>query len=158
KVAQSKSDVSLQIGTESRMDFLIHHGFRARLDAESLVTGILYIDLAMISNAPPPQYHQVTPEYQEIPTMPTEVQQLLSNLAHFHVGRLQENLNKLLTQVDSKLAELNVADINAGITNLLGSANRLVTSEDLTSSLASLRQTLDRAHILVKHVDNYVDP
>src|SRR5215468_7446319 len=64
KVVQTKSDVSLEIGNESRLDFLIHHGFRARLDAESLVTGILYVDLAIIPNAPPPQYHQLTPEYQ----------------------------------------------------------------------------------------------
>lgn len=158
KVIQGKSDVSLQVGTQSRMDFLIARGFRARLDAESLVTGILYVDLAMISNAPPPEFHQLTPEYQEIPTMPTEVQQLLSNLAHLDVGRLQDNLNHVLTQVESKLAQLNVADINAGVTNLLGSANRLVTSQDLTNAVASLSQTLDRASILVKHVDNCVDP
>src|SRR5215470_5511574 len=139
KIAQAKSDVSLQVGIQSRMDFLIAHGFRACLDAESLVTGILYVDLAIISNAPAPQYHQLTPDYQEIPTMPTDVQHLLSNLAHFDIGRLQENLNQVLTRADSSLAQLNVAEINAGITNLLGSANRLVTSDDLTNSLAELR-------------------
>src|SRR5262245_10505187 len=69
KVVQTKSDVSLQVGTQARMDFLIQRGFRARLDAESLVTGLLYVDLAIVSNAPPPEFHQITPEYQEIPTM-----------------------------------------------------------------------------------------
>jgi paraquat-inducible protein B len=158
KVAQAKSDVSLEIGKESRLDFLIRHGFRARLDAESLVTGILYVDLAIIPNAPAPEFHQLTPEYHEIPTMPTEVQQLLSNLAHFDIGRLQGNLNRVLTQVDSKLGELNVVDINAGVTNLLGSANRLVTSDDLTNSLVALRETLVNAKTLVQRVDGRVDP
>ena len=158
KVAEAKSDVSLMIGDQDRLDLLMKHGFRARLDAESLVTGVLYIDLAIVSNAPPPEFHQLTPEYQEIPTMPTEVQQLLSNLAHLDVGRLQENLNHVLTHADSSLAQLNVADINAGVTNLLGSANRLVTSEDLTNSLAALRQTLVNAGTLVRRIDGRVDP
>ncbi len=158
KVAQAKSDVSLQIGDESRLDFLIRHGFRARLDAESLVTGILYVDLAIVSNAPAPVFHQLSPDYQELPTMPTEVQQLLSNLAHLDVGRLQENLNHVLTHVDSSLSQLNVAEINAGVTNLLGSANRLVTSDDLTNSLAALRQTLVNARTLVGRIDGRVDP
>src|SRR5258705_4556356 len=99
----------------------------------------------MLPDAAPAVFHQIDPQYQEIPTMHTEVQQLLSNLAHLDVGRLQENLNHVLTHADSSLAQLNVADINAGVTNLLGSANRLVTSEDLTNSLAALRQTLVNA-------------
>ena len=158
KVAEAKSDVSLQIGNQDRLDRLITHGFRGRLDAESLVTGVLYVEIAMLPDAPPPVFHQINPEYQEIPTVPTEVQQLLSNLAHLDVGRLQENLNHVLTQVDSKLAELNVADINAGVTNLLGSANRLVTSDDLTNSLVALRQTLLNAQTLVRRIDGRVDP
>lgn len=158
KLAQGKSDELLHIDSQAMLDHLIQRGFRGRLDAENLVTGILYVDLAIVSNAPPPKLHQVTPQYQEIPTMPTEVQQLLSNLAHLDVGRLQENLNQVLTHVDSSLGQLNVADINAGITNLLGSANRLVTSEDLTNSLAALRQTLTSAGTLVRRVDARVDP
>jgi paraquat-inducible protein B len=114
--------------------------------------------MAIIPDAPPPVFHQITPEYEEVPTMPTEVQQLLSNLAHFDIGRLQGNLNRVLTQVDSKLGELNVADINAGVTNLLGSANRLVTSDDLTNSLVALRETLVNAKTLVQRVDGRVDP
>jgi paraquat-inducible protein B len=158
KVAQAKSDVSLQIGEQAHLNDYIKHGFRARLDAESLVTGVLYVEMAIIPDAPPPVFHQISPEYEEVPTMPTEVQQLLSNLAHFDIGRLQGNLNRVLTDVDSKLGELNVADINAGVTNLLGSANRLVTSDDLTNSLVALRQTLVNAQTLVRRIDGRVDP
>jgi paraquat-inducible protein B len=158
KVAQAKSDVSLEIGSETRLDYLIRQGFRGRLDAESLVTGVLYVDLAILPDAPRPVFHQITPDYQEIPTVPTEVQQLLSNLGHLDVGRLQENLNHVLTHVDSSLGQLDVAGINAGVTNLLGSANRLVTSDDLTNSLSELRQTLANAQALVRRIDGRVDP
>ena len=158
KMAQAKSDVLLQIGNQAHLDDYIRRGFRARLDAESLVTGVLYVEMAIIPDAPPPVFHQLTPEYQEVPTVPTEVQQLLSNLAHLDVARLSENLNRVLTRLDSRLAELDVAEINAGITNLLNSANRLVASPDLTGSLALLRQTLDHTDRLVKRIDNCVDP
>ena len=156
KLAQSKSDDRIQFG-KARLDHLILQGFRGRMDAESLVTGVLYIGMDLAPNAPPPVFHQIKPEYQEIPTMPTDVQQLLANLAHLDIRGLSEKLNGLLTRLDTSLGQLNVAEINAGVTNLLGAANRLVTTPDLTNSLASLRQTLDQAGALVKRIDDRVD-
>jgi paraquat-inducible protein B len=85
------------------------------------------------------------------------VQQLLSNLAQFDVHGLSEKLNTLLSRLNTSLQELNVPAINAGVTNLLGSANRFLGSSDLTNSLTSLRKTFDDADILVKRVDNRVD-
>src|SRR5438046_1006678 len=52
KLAQSKSDEQLEIGSEARLNLLIEQGFRGGLDAESLVTGVLYIALDILPNAP----------------------------------------------------------------------------------------------------------
>jgi paraquat-inducible protein B len=157
KLAQAKSDELLQIGSQSKLEQLIQQGFRGRLDAESLVTGVLYVDLDMVPNAPPPQFHQLTPEYHEIPTVPADVQQLLANLAHLDIPGFSEKLNRLLARLDASLSQLNVAEISAGITNLLGAANHVVTNPDLTNSLAGLRQTLEQAKSLLKRVDGRVD-
>lgn len=158
KLAQSKSDELLQIGSRTRLDHLIQQGFRARLDAESLVTGVLYVGLDIVPNAPPYVFHQLTPEYQEIPTLPSDIQQLLANLAQVDVRGLSEKLNAFLARLDSSLGQLSIAEINAGITNLLGAANHLVTGLDLTNSLVALRQTLTQAGTLLNHVDRRVDP
>jgi paraquat-inducible protein B len=158
KLAQSKSDELLQIGSESNLNQLIRQGLRGRLDAESLVTGVLYVGLDIVPNAPPPVFHQLTPEYHEIPTLPSQVQQLLADLAHLDLRGLSEKLSGLLTRLDTSLSQLNVSDINSGVTNLLGSANRLVTTPDLTNSFASLRRTLDQAGVLLKRIDGRVDP
>jgi paraquat-inducible protein B len=158
KLAQSKSDQLLQVGDRSRLDHLIQQGFRGRLDAESLVTGVLYVDLGIVPYAPPPIFHQLKPEYHEIPTVPTDIQQLLANLAHFDARGISEKLNGLLTRLDAALGQLNIAEINTGVTNLLGAANHLVTTPDLTNSLAGLRQTLDQAEALLKRIDGRVDP
>jgi paraquat-inducible protein B len=158
KLAQSKSDELLQIGDKTRLDRLIRQGFRARLDAESLVTGVLYVGLDIVPNAPPPTLHQLTPEYQEIPTLPSDIQQLLANLAHVDVRGLSDKLNAFLARLDSSLGRLNFTEINAGVTNLLASANQVLTTPDLTNSLAALRLTLAQAGILLNHVDWRVDP
>jgi paraquat-inducible protein B len=158
KLAQSKSDELLPIGSPSGLNQLISQGMRGRLDVESLVTGVLYVGLDIVPNAPPPVYHQLTQEYLEIPTVPSEVQQLLANLAEFDTRGLSEKLNGLLTRFDTSLSQLNMAEINAGVTNLLRAANHLISTPDLTNSLTSLRQTLDQAGTLLKRIDSRVDP
>jgi len=158
KLAQAKSDELLHIDSQAMLDHLIQRGFRGRLDAESLVTGVLYISLDIVANAPTPVLHQLTSEYLEVPTLPSDIQQLLANLAHVDVRGLSEKLSGLLTRVDTILSQLSMAEINAGITNLLGSANNVVTDPDLTNSFTALRQTLAEAGGLLKHVDNRVDP
>ena len=157
KLAQLKSDEQLQFGRE-RLDYLIEHGFRSRLDSESLVTGILYIGLEFLPNPPLAAFHQVKPEYLEIPTTEGQVQKFMANLDRLDLGNLSDSLNKVLSRVDTSLSQLNVVEINAGITNLLGSANRLVTTPDLTNSISALRTTLAQAGALLQHIDSRVDP
>src|SRR5512138_1633729 len=95
KVAQSKSDENLQIGNQAQMNENIRRGFRGRLDAESIVTGVLYVSLDIYPDAPPPVYHQLKPEYTEIPTTPSQVQKLLANLEHFDLPGISEKLTTL---------------------------------------------------------------
>jgi paraquat-inducible protein B len=121
-------------------------------------TGILYVGLDFAPNAPAPVFHQLKPEYQEIPTLPSEIQQLLAKLADIDVRGLSERLNRLLARVDAGLGQLDIAGINEGVTNLLGAANQLVRTPDLTNSLTSLRLTLDQARGVLKRVDGRVDP
>jgi len=158
KLAQSKSDDQLACGTQDGLNALIRQGFRGRLDAESLVTGILYVSLDMVPNAPQPVFHQLTPEHLEIPTVPSDVERLLADLTHLDIRGLSEKLNGLLTRLDTSLSQLNFAEINTGVTNLLSAANHLFATPDITNSLVSLRQTLNQAQTLLRRIDYRVDP
>lgn len=158
KLAQSKSDQLLQVNSPSQLEHLISQGFRGRLDSESLVTGVLYVALDIVPDAPAPAFHQLTAQYSEVPTMPSQIQQLMEDLAHLDLHGLSEKLGGILTRVDVILSQLDVPAINAGVTNLLGSANHLVNTPDLTNSFASLKKALDQAGALLKHVDGRVDP
>lgn len=157
-LAQSKSDTALQIPSEERMNVLISHGLRARLDAESLVTGVLFVGLDFVSDAAPPVFHQVKPEYHEIPSVPSDVQQLWANLKHLDLAGLSTKLNSLLDNADTKVKELDMARINADLTNVLQSANGFITAPDLTNAVRGARLALADAQTLIKRIDGKVDP
>src|SRR5262249_25490547 len=108
RLIQSKSDQHLQFG-ENRLKYLVEHGFRARLDAESLVPGVLFVGLEMVANPPPPVLHQLKPGYPEIPSMPSQVQQLVANLERLDIGAISEKLNTLLTRLDASFSQLSIA-------------------------------------------------
>jgi paraquat-inducible protein B len=158
KLVQAKSDENLQIGNQTRLNENIRRGLRGRLDAESLVTGILYVSLDMVPDAPRPVFHQLKPEYSEMPTMPSQVQQLLANLEHFDLPGISTKLTALLSRLDTSLGHLDLPNINAGVTNLLGAANRFLATPDLTNSVVSLRRTLNRAETLLTRIDGHIDP
>ena len=80
------------------------------------------------------RFGQLTTEYHEIPTVPSEVQQFLSELAHLDISSFSENLNRLLVRLDTSLSQLSIEEINAGLTNLLGAVNHLVLRPELTNS------------------------
>lgn len=136
----------------------IKAGLRATLQTESLVTGVLYVDIAIDPNAPPPVFHQLEKIYPEMPSEPTEIQQLFKNLGSLDVHGLETNLNGLITRLDITVGELKMNDINTGVTNLLVSINRLVADPDLTNSLAAIRPTLDQYRELGAKITSRVDP
>ena len=155
---QSKSDRQVELSSGTLFEDLIKQGLRGRLDAESLVTGVLYVELAVMSDAPPPVYHQLTREYPEIPTVPTTIQELLSNLASFDVPGLSEKLNNLLDRLDETVSELHMRELSIGMTNLLATLDRVAGYPDLTNSLTNLRLALEDARGLVRKLDGRVDP
>jgi paraquat-inducible protein B len=158
KLLQARSDRALEAGNQERFEALVQRGLRGRLDAESLVTGVLYVELEVVPQAPPPVFHQLQPEYPEIPTLPTTIQELISNLASFDLKGLSEKLNALLTRLDTTISQLNVPELNRGLTNLIASLDRVVGSPDLTNSLAGLRLALEDVRALVRRLDSRVDP
>lgn len=132
----------------------IRAGLRASLQTESLVTGVLYIDTRINPNAPPPVFHQLERIYPEIPSEPTQIQQLFENLATIDV----KTLNGLMARLDRTLAELRMTEMTGAVTNLLSSVNGLVTNPDITNALAAIRPTLDQYRELGAKVTSKVDP
>jgi paraquat-inducible protein B len=158
KLMREKSDRHANVSDPATFDLAVREGLRGKLDAASLVTGVLYVDLQMVPGALPPVYHQVKKEFKEIPTAPTQIQELLANLASLDIRGISDRLNLVLDRLDTSLGELSMKQINAGITNLLTSLHQVIGSPDLTNSLALLKRTLHDADLFVRKLDGRVDP
>jgi paraquat-inducible protein B len=157
-VRERLGEGSAEFFTSRAMEERIQAGFRASLQTESLVTGLLYIDTRFNPKAPLPVFHQLEKIYPEIPTEPTQIQQFFENLASFDIKTLQKNLNGLILRLDHTIGEFDASEINRGITNLLCSVNALVTSADITNALAGIRPTLDQYRELAVKVTSKIDP
>jgi len=157
-VRERLGEGSAEFFTSRAMEERIQAGFRASLQTDSLVTGLLYIDTRFNPKAPLPVFHQLEKIYPEIPTEPTQIQQFIENLASFDIKTLQKNLNGLILRLDHTIGEFDASEINRGITNLLCSVNALVTSGDITNALAGIRPTLDQYRELAVKVTSKIDP
>jgi len=136
----------------------IRLGLRASLQSESLVTGVLYIDVRPNPNAPPPVFHQLERRYPEIPTEATQIQQLFNNLASLDVKRIETNLNATLSKLDSVIDNLRIADISTGITNVIMSIQQLISSPSITNDLTAVAAALEQYRLLGEKLNRKVDP
>lgn len=158
KLMKERLDDPAEIFSEHALAERIKLGLRASLQTESLVTGVLYVDVRINPNAPPPIFHQLEKRYPELPAEPTQIQQLMNNLASLDIKSIEKNLNALLTNLNSTVTSLHMAEINQGITNLLLSVDRLVSSPEITNDLVAVRTTLDQYRLLGEKLNARVDP
>jgi len=141
----------------SKLDDEIRRGMRARLETESLVTGVLFVELEREAFPPPAVYHQLQPEFIEIPSRPTDIQQMMKNIAQLDLVGLQRQLSSLITTADKLLTGIRMEEISGSLTNVLGSANRVVNSPDLTNAFTSLKNALDQFQLLATNLNTRVD-
>jgi paraquat-inducible protein B len=129
---------------------LIERGLRAQLNTESLLTGLLYIDIDMYPGTPVNLL--LVPgsgPYLEIPTVPTDLAQV------------QEAAMKTLAKLDKiDLDRITQSMIDAG-----NAAAHLLNSPDLKATLVTLRtatsnldRTLSTVRGLVENIDNRSGP
>src|SRR5438034_115974 len=154
---QLPGDEAMPVIIELREDLIRHHlvgdtifqglkhlgddvrkGLRATLETESLVTGVLYINVEILNDPPPPVYHQQEKVYVEIPSRPTRIQMFVNSLANTDLAGLATNLNILITRVNSEVAVVHLAEVGGTFTTWLVSSIPLVIPPTLTTPLPIL--------------------
>lgn len=106
---------------------IVARGLKAQLDTESLLTGLLFIDLDLRPNAP--LNLSLVPgkgSLREIPTVPTDLEQI----------------QKQATDALAKLDRIDLNNMVASITHAADSLNQLTGSSDLKATLASLKEAV----------------
>ncbi|MGD9340080.1 MAG: MlaD family protein [Chromatiales bacterium] len=130
------------VENEDDLQDLIENGLRAQLNVQSMVTGLLEIELDFHPGSEAVYRNKLLTDYRELPTVPSTTQQLMARLR-----KLAEDFQ----QVDFQKLMANIADSAEGIDQLVSSPElqqsiagfeRLLNSDDTQALASSLRKTL----------------
>jgi len=133
-----------------RLQRLIDLGLRAQLNAQSLVTGLLFVQLNFFPNTPatlvlPPGGGHLP----EIPTIPTTMEQVQS-AAEAILRKLDDiHFEKMVTSVDEALD---------GVNRLVNSPALHATVDALPGTLANANQAIETARALLANLDHERGP
>lgn len=143
RLLRERGDESFNLAEDHQLESSIHRGLRARLESQSLLTGLLYVELDFMNPVPPAIYHQVRPLYTEIPTAHSEVPLFQADFAG-----ITRKLDDILTKLNAGLDELRIREIQDGLTNLLAAVHAAASSPELTNSFAAAHLALDEVRLL----------
>jgi paraquat-inducible protein B len=133
----------------SGFDDWIKRGMRAQLATESLLTGLLYIDLDLHPNTPIKFVLESEGPYREIPTVQTDLAQLQE--------RLTQVLDKF-EKIDFQALVVSITDAANSIKTLTGSPELKATLESLKGTVANLNQAVISARALLNNANAKVGP
>lgn len=144
-------DLNVGIDISDREDFAqqINNGLRARLNTESLITGLLFIELDYIEDAEKPVIVQDTFVYKEIPTVPSTVQALTEQmrraigvLSEADLAGTLETIQKTIRLAHTRLEELDVPRLVNSFTETSDSISGFLDSTDVSETLNKLDRAL----------------
>jgi paraquat-inducible protein B len=128
---------------------MLKQGMRAQLNTESLLTGLLYIDLDLHPGATMNLALEPGGPYREIPTIQTDLAQL------------QEQLTKTLDKfqkIDFQALVASITDAANSIKTLTGSPELKATLESLKGTVANLNQAINSARGILNNANSKIGP
>jgi paraquat-inducible protein B len=144
---------------------LIDRGLRTRLEMESFVTGQLVIELDFYPDTPVNLYGSPY-GYPEIPSIPSNIQQVLERMQTF-VAEIQAkvDVDELVQGISSALAGIAALVESEDLQGALAGLNRLSNLDELAAipasvleTMVTLEQTLDEIRTLVSDTDDRMQP
>ena len=112
---------------DNLIDQLIKQGLSAKLGLQSILTGMLYVEVDTFGGEP--TFQQVKTEYPQIPTMPNDLEAIFKDLEQINLMSMAEDMRTILANL-SKLSGDNELAMVSG--NLNSALNRI---EDLSVTL-----------------------
>jgi paraquat-inducible protein B len=120
---------------------MVKRGMRAQLNVESLLTGLLYVDLDLRPNAPVTLVLEPGGRYREIPTIPTTM----------------EAIQKQATEALAKFEQIDFKALAVSITDAANSIRDVTSSPQLKATLDSLKQVTANLNTTIISVRATID-
>ena len=149
---KGKTDrAALSLAREQRLKMAINNGLHARLATQSLITGQSVIDLEFDPDAPR-RFVGADPATIEIPTSPSDIEQLRTTLTHLPLDEIGEAVLQLLRDADAFIKSPELGTLLRSLRTSSDSFGRVMDSADaqLGPLAANVNETLATArHTLV---------
>jgi paraquat-inducible protein B len=100
------------------MDELINRGLCAQLRLQSLLTGLLYVDVDFRPDKMA-QFEKVPLQYKQIPTVPTDLEQLTRDLEAIDINKLGENLQQIVDGVNKLVNDNSLQHLGGNVEQTL---------------------------------------
>jgi paraquat-inducible protein B len=127
---------------ETNRDNLVKAGFRARLEMQSLLTGLLYVDIDVHRDKPPVFTGLDYKGLVEFPSIP----------------KTTDELRNTAEEMAKKLRELPLDQIVLDLSDSLKEIKNILVSEDVKTSKAALARTLTAMEKTVTTLNRELDP
>ena len=124
-------------------------GLRAQLNAQSLVTGLLFVQLDFRPDTPEEFVLTEESEYPEIPTLPTALEQVRSAAEH---------LMRRLDQLDVEGIVRSVTESVDGINHMVNAPALKATIESLPETVANVNKAVGSVRDLASRLDAQAGP
>ncbi len=156
-------DSGMDLG--EKISMAIKEGLRAKLAYQSIVTGMLYIELDYFAKAGDEiVYNYEGTDYEEMPAVPSsaleEFTKKLATIAddviNMQLDEIGKNLNATLVTLNTKLSEVDTKNISDKTVALLDEVGAIVADADIKGSLTKVNKLLDDADSLVLSIEKDV--
>ncbi len=162
----STSGGGIDFASEEGVRKAVADGLRARMIQQSLLTGQLYVEFDIVPEGPSFTYvPEVAPPYPTVPTIGTEMDQLISDIA---VGLKKFNtidfesvvkeLRDVLTSSKNQIEALDMKAINDHLVGITADVKLLTGNQKLNKAIDSLDQALTSLDALTKKANQGIDP
>ncbi|MCZ6830270.1 MAG: MlaD family protein [Gammaproteobacteria bacterium] len=135
---------------EDSLEHLIRNGMRGQLQLQSLLTGLLYVQLDLHPNTEE-RYADVESDLLQLPTIPTDLEKLSRNLAELDLKSMLDNLHSAIIEINELMSDPALDEIPGNINLALEEIEQL--SRVLRGEVEVASPGLRR---LIEHTDEAV--
>ncbi len=149
----------------SHEELINRGGLRAVLQAESLITGQLLVELRFRPETVPVMRGGEDAPYPEIPTVPSDIQEALANIKNWltNFGKkvdpeeLADRLNGILRGLDELVNSQDLRDTLAGLNSIVNGDDTQQLTTTLRATLKEFRSAANDAGSLIRNADTKLD-
>jgi phospholipid/cholesterol/gamma-HCH transport system substrate-binding protein len=128
------------IADTNLIEELITRGLRAQLNTQSLLTGLLYVELDFYPHSAL-NLVDIDSPFLQLPTIPTNLQRIAKKLEDLDISKLTDELESISNGVNKLVSSTDFQTLPANVTSTLESLREL--SADIREQLATTGPKLD---------------